>query len=146
MKGLHWLAIMAVLAGGGARAEEAGIGQVKLAKGQAFLVRDGRSLPARPGDAVQARDELETGADGALGVTFSDNTVFSTGPNTRVAIEDFVFDSANFRGAMTSAVQRGTLTVVSGDIARSSPGAMKVRTPTAIMGVRGTTFAVQVIP
>jgi hypothetical protein len=43
-------------------------------------------------------------------------------------------------------MRRGTLAAVSGDIARSSPGAMKVKTPTAVLGVRGTTFAVQVYP
>jgi len=45
---------------------------------------------------------------------------------------------------MLADMRRGTLAVVSGDIARSSPGAMKIKTPTAILGVRGTTFAVQV--
>jgi hypothetical protein len=45
---------------------------------------------------------------------------------------------------MLTDMRKGTLTVVSGDIARSSPGAMKVKTPAAMLGVRGTRFAVQV--
>ena len=110
------------------------------------VLRDGGRVAARPGDAVQEKDVLETGADGAIGVTFIDNSVFSSGPNSQVSLEEFSFDSSNFKGAMTSEVRRGTLTVVSGDIARSTPGSMKVKTPTAIMGVRGTTFAVQVKP
>lgn len=120
------------------------IGQIKTVAGQAFVLRDGGRLAAKPGDRVQEKDVLETGTDGSIGVTFVDNSVFSTGPNSQVALEEFNFDSTNFKGAMTSEVRRGTLTVVSGDIARSTPGGMKVKTPTAILGVRGTTFAVQV--
>jgi hypothetical protein len=47
---------------------------------------------------------------------------------------------------MLAKLQKGTLSVVSGDIARSSPGKMKIETPTAILGVRGTTFVVSVDP
>jgi hypothetical protein len=45
---------------------------------------------------------------------------------------------------MLADMRKGTLAVVSGDITRSTPGAMKIKTPTAVIGVRGTTFAVQV--
>jgi hypothetical protein len=120
------------------------IGQVKTASGQTFIVRDAASTPAKVGDAVFEKDTIETGADGAIGITFIDNTVFSTGPNSQVALEEFSFDSSNFQGAMTADMNRGTLAVISGDIARSTPGAMKIKTPTAILGVRGTSFAIQV--
>lgn len=121
------------------------VAQIKTVTGEAFVVRNGSQLPAKAGDQVREGDELLTGADGGLGLTFIDNTVFSAGPNSRISVDEFSFDSGNFRGSMTSSVKKGTLAVVSGDVARSSPDAMKIRTPTAIMGVRGTTFAVQVI-
>ena len=70
--------------------------------------------------------------------------MLSLGPNSEAAIAQYAFDSSNFNGAMLTDMRKGTLTMVSGDIARSSPGAMKVRTPTAILGVRGTSFVVQV--
>ncbi len=120
------------------------IGQVKTVSGEAFVVRDGARSPAKLGDMVFEKDTVETGPDGAIGITFSDNTMFSTGPNSAVSLAEYSFDSSNFRGAMLAEMRKGTLAVTSGDIPRASPGAMKIRTPTAILGVRGTTFAVAV--
>ena len=64
--------------------------------------------------------------------------------SSQLALEEYRFDSSDFTGAMVTDVRKGTVAVVSGDIARSSPGAMKVRTPTAILGVRGTRFIIEV--
>jgi hypothetical protein len=127
-----------------AAAQDAPVGQVKTASGAVVLQRGGTNLPAKPGDAVHAKDVVETGADGAIGITLIDNTVLSAGPNSQLALEEYSFNSSDFKGAMTADLRKGTLAVVSGDIARSSPDAMKVRTPTAILGVRGTQFAVQI--
>ena len=74
----------------------------------------------------------------------TDNTVMSAGPQSVLALTQYNFDSSNFKGTMLADMRKGTLAVVSGDIARSSPDAMKVRTPTVILGVRGTRFTVQV--
>jgi hypothetical protein len=126
-------------------AEEASpIAQVKKVTGEAVIVRSGERRPAGLGDLLLVKDVIETGPDGAIGITFVDNTVFSAGPNSQLALDEFQFDSANFRGSMLADMRRGTLAAVSGDITRSSPGAMKVKTPTAVLGVRGTTFAIQV--
>jgi hypothetical protein len=136
--------VLVGLAASSASAAGAQIGQVKTVSGHAFILRDAARNPAKVGDALLEKDVIETAADGAIGITFVDNTVFSAGPNSQVALEEFTFDSSNFKGTMTTDVNRGTVSVVSGDIARSSPGAMKVKTPTAILGVRGTVFAIQV--
>jgi hypothetical protein len=120
------------------------IAQIKKVNGQATVLRSGERRAANVGDMLFVKDVIQTGADGGIGITFVDNTVFSAGPSSQIALEEFQFDSNDFRGAMLADMRQGTLAVVSGDIARSTPGAMKVRTPTAILGVRGTTFAVQV--
>jgi hypothetical protein len=120
------------------------IAQIKKVTGQAAIVRSGERRPAIVGDMLFVKDIIETGSDGGIGITFIDNTVFSAGPSSQIALDEFQFDSNDFRGAMLADMRQGTLAVVSGDIARSTPGAMKVKTPTAILGVRGTTFAVQV--
>jgi hypothetical protein len=127
-----------------AQAEVAKVALIKTASGQVTVVRDGARLSAKVGDQLYEKDTLETGVDGGIGITFTDNTALSMGPNSEVAIEEYRFDSSNFNGAMLTEMRKGTLSMVSGDIARSSPGAMKVKTPTAILGVRGTRFAVQV--
>jgi hypothetical protein len=139
-----------VTPGGGASAAEAPpiarkpIAQIKKVTGQAAVLRAGERRPAIVGEMLFVKDVIETGSDGGIGITFIDNTVFSAGPSSQIALDEFQFDSNDFRGAMLADMRQGTLVVVSGDIARSTPGAMKVKTPTAILGVRGTTFAVQV--
>ena len=120
------------------------IAQIKKVTGQAAIMRSGERRPAIVGDMLFVKDVIETGADGGIGITFTDNTVFSAGPSSQIEIDEFLFDSNDFRGAMLAKMRQGTLAVVSGDIARSTPGAMKITTPTAQLGVRGTTFAVQV--
>lgn len=137
-----WLVVM--LAATAAAAQGPRIGQVKTAAGEVDVVRGGQRLPLKIGDPVYEKDTIETGRDGSVGITFTDNSVFSTGPDSRLALDQFSFDSSNFKGSMLADMQKGTLNVVSGDIARSSPGKMQIKTPTAILGVRGTTFAVQV--
>ena len=141
-----WLtpALMIAMAGVPWAAEAPPIAQIKKVTGQAAVLRSGERQPAKVGDMLFVKDVIETGSDGAIGITFVDNTVFSTGPNSQFALDEFQFDSNNFRGSMLADMRQGTLAVVSGDIPRSSPGAMKIKTPTAVLGVRGTTFAVQV--
>jgi hypothetical protein len=138
------ITIVLLLVTASARAGGPQIAQVKTVSGDAVIVRNGARLAAKAGDPVFEKDTIETGADGAIGLTFTDNTVMSTGPNSEIALEEYRFDSSNFRGAMLADMRQGTVAMVSGDIARSTPGAMKVRTPTAIMGVRGTRFVIQV--
>jgi hypothetical protein len=127
-----------------ASAQNTQIAQVKTVSGQVSIQRGGASIPVKVGDPLFEKDTIDTGADGTIGVTFTDNTVMSTGPNSEVALEQYRFDSNNFNGSMLADMRKGTLDMVSGDIAKSSPGAMKVKTPEAILGVRGTHFVVQV--
>ena|SRR6185437_9770636 len=136
--------LLGLLTAGPALAETPHIAQVKTAAGPAFIVRGAERLPAKPGDMLYERDVVETGAGGTIGFTFVDNTVFSAGPESQVGLNQFHFDSSNFKGDMLADMRKGTLTVVSGDITHATPGAMKIKTPTAILGVRGTTFAVKV--
>jgi len=140
------LAAFLLLATGGTAvaAETPRIAQIKKVTGQVTILRAGERLPAKIGDPLFEKDLVQTGTDGGIGITFIDNTVFSAGPNSQIALDEFRFDSNNFQGAMLADMRRGTLAVVSGDITRTTPGAMKIKTPTAVIGVRGTTFAVQV--
>jgi hypothetical protein len=112
--------------------------------GQAEIVRNGARVAARIGDPLYEKDTIDTGGDGSIGITFIDNTVMSSGPNSEIVLEDYQFNSSDFKGSMLTDMNRGTVSMISGDIARSSPGAMKVKTPTAVLGVRGTRFVIQV--
>lgn len=120
------------------------VGQVKTAKGTVHVERDGKRVPASVGMPIRQADTLITGTDGAVGVTFSDNSLLSTGPNSVLVVDRYDFDSTTHAGHFDASLKKGTLAVVSGKMVKQSPEAMKVRTPAAIMGVRGTEFVVQV--
>jgi hypothetical protein len=135
------LAGFAILLGRSAWAE---IGQIKNVAGQVVLVRNNVQQPAKAGDLVEQADVLITGADSSVGVTFIDSTRFSAGPNSRIELKQFRFNPTTHEGEFLTDVQHGTLAIVSGQIAKRSPDAMKVKTPTTILGVRGTTFAVKI--
>jgi len=85
-----------------------------------------------------------TGADGAVGVTFLDNTMVSAGPSTVFSIESYKFNSTTHDGQFDASLKKGSLAVVSGKMVKQTPGSMRVRTPSSVMGVRGTEFLVRV--
>ena len=139
-----WSALFAGLLIGSATWAANEIGQIKIVTGQVFLTRNNMQQPAKAGDLLEESDLLSTGANGSVGVTFIDNSRLSAGPNSRIELKQFRFNPTTQEGEFVTDVQRGTLAVVSGQIAKRSPEAMKVTTPTTILGVRGTTFAIKV--
>ena len=72
------------------------------------------------------------------------NSVVSLGPNSRYSIERFRFDTTTHQGEFASRLGRGSLAMVSGKLAKQSPDAVTVRTPSTMLGVRGTRFVVEV--
>ena len=119
-------------------------GRVKVSKGTVEIERGGKRIPAAVGTPVKVGDTLITGSDGKVGVTFQDDSLLSTGPNSVLTVDRFVFDTTTHKGEFDSSLKRGTLTAVSGKLVKAQPESMRVRTPAAIMGVRGTEFAVKV--
>ncbi len=120
----------------------ADIGRIKSARGDAHIQREGQRVPAVLDTAVRATDTVVTGADGAVGITFIDNSRVSAGPNSVLVLNRYSFDPSTHAGTFDATLSRGTLAVVSGRMAKQSPEAMKVRTPTMVLGVRGTEFLV----
>jgi hypothetical protein len=133
--------LIALLIGGPAWAE---IGRVKRNVGPAFVQRGSAQQAARPGYQLQQGDILITGRTGRMALTFVDSTRFALGPNSRVSVSQYLFDRRSQRGQFVTQVNRGSLAIVSGQIAKSGRDAMKVRTPTSLLGVRGTRFVVTV--
>lgn len=122
----------------------ADVGQIKTSKGRVTVDRKGQEMAAQVGMLLEPADVLRTGADGSVGITMRDNSLLSAGPNSILALERFEFDPTTSDGRFDARLQRGTLAVVSGRIAKKSPQAMTVRTPSALLGVRGTEFVVSV--
>lgn len=127
-----------------ATAAASDIGQVKVAKGAVQIERDGKRSAATVGMPVRTSDVLVTGADGSAGVTFSDNSLVSVGPNSVFAIDKYRFDSTTHAGEFEGSLRKGKLAAVSGKMVKQSPESMKIRTPSSVMAVRGTEFVVQV--
>jgi len=137
-----WSLALLLACAAAAAADE--VGQIKVAKGEVTVDRSGQAVPAQVGLPLAAADVLKTGADGSVGITMRDNSLLSMGPNSVLSLDRFEFDPTTHQGRFESGLQRGTLAVVSGRLARQSPQAMTVRTPSAVLGVRGTEFVVSV--
>lgn len=137
--------VLAVLLGtlSSSSALAADAGQVKVSRGAAWIERAGARTPATVGTRVQASDVIVTGADGSVGITFADDSRLSIGPNSVLALDRFAFDPTTHQGQFQTSLRKGTLAAVSGKLAQQSPDAMTVRTPAAILGVRGTRFLVR---
>jgi hypothetical protein len=140
--GVAFAALFAASAG--VHAQDAGVGRIKVASGPVFIVRNQVATPAAVGDAVLELDSLRTGDDARLGVTLKDETRISLGPRSEIRISQFVYAPAEGRLAFVMGVLRGVAAYISGQIARLSPDAVRVETPDAIIGVRGTRLAIRV--
>jgi hypothetical protein len=121
-------------------------GKIKVAFGSAFIVRASGEVPAKVGETVFESDSLRTGADGRIGVTMKDDTRVSLGPGSEVRVERFVYAPAEGRLGFVLRVARGVAAYVSGQIAKLAPDSVRLETPAAIIGVRGTSLAIKVGP
>jgi hypothetical protein len=136
--------ILAALVAMAVPAMASDVGLIKVSKGDVRIERAGAPVAATVGTGVQASDVIVTGSDGLAGITFTDNSLVSLGPNSRFSIDKYRFDSTTHQGEFESSLTKGRLAAISGKMVKQSPESMKVRTPSAIMGVRGTEFIVQV--
>jgi len=120
------------------------IGLVKVTEGTATVQRGDETLPARLGLALEEGDILRTGADGRMGVVLRDDTRLSLGPESEIRIDRFLFAPAKGHLALVVKMARGIMAFISGNIAKLSHDAVRVETPVAIVGVRGTQLLVKV--
>jgi hypothetical protein len=119
-------------------------GRIQTASGAVFILRGGVNVPAAAGQPVFESDGLKTGPDGRLGITLRDDTRLTLGPGSEIRLDRFAYAPADGRLGFAMRVIRGIATYVSGRIARLAPDAVRIETPTAIVGVRGTTLAIRV--
>jgi len=140
------LFVAALLSWGSACAQEDVIGTIKTVAGDASVVVSGQSSPAVAGAALRKGYVLKTGSAGSIGVTLKDNTILSAGPDSEIAIDDYAYAPGNDQLKLAVRMARGTLHYISGVIAKLKPESVEIRTPTGMIGVRGTEFVVYVDP
>jgi len=138
------IVLLASILPGQATAEEKSVGIVKLVYGTATVTRGGSELPATRGMKLLEQDVLKTAADGTLGVILKDDTLVSLGPGATVTIARFAFAPEREELELNLRVTSGKVIVRDGKIAKISPKAVRMETPSMIIGVRGTSFAMAV--
>ena len=94
------------------------------------------------GDPVYKGDVVQTGADGKVGITFTDGTAFNLSSNARMVLNEFVYDPNGKSNSTLFSLSKGTFTFIAGKVAKT--GDMKIDTPVATMGIRGTTPHVEI--
>lgn len=117
-------------------------GRVKRIEGQVTLDRRGRVQPVEVGAPVYVGDRIRTGQDGSVGVTLSDDTLLSAGPRSSLLINEFRFNATTHQGSLLTTLLNGTFSVVTGLIGKQAPQNVRFKTPTVVLGIRGTEFIV----
>ena len=118
------------------------IGTVGKLTGTATAIRNGVAVELKIGDKVYKGDVLQSGSDSSLGVTFIDGTVFSLSSNARMVLNEMVYDPNSTSNSSLLSLVQGTITFVAGQTAKN--GNMRVDTPVATMGIRGTAVLVEI--
>ncbi|WP_246666719.1 VCBS domain-containing protein [Bradyrhizobium guangdongense] len=118
------------------------IGHITKLAGNATAVRNGVSIILNNGDNVEKGDVVSTGSDSTLGITFIDGTVFGLSANARMVLNEMVYDPNGSNNSSLLSLVAGTISFVAGETAKH--GDMKIDTPVATMGIRGTAVLSQI--
>ena len=118
------------------------VGSVATLEGSASVTRNNATAALQLRDPIYKTDVLQTAVDGTLGITFDDETTFTLKPNTRLAVDEFVYQSGGSHNAAIFNVLSGTAAFVAAEVAHT--GDMKIETPSSTLGIRGTTGLVEV--
>lgn len=120
------------------------IGRIKNVTSGVQVLRDGRAIIARSGLKLEEGDVIRTGRRARVGITLSDDTRMALGPNSSIKLDEYEYDRRRQIGRSVTSINRGSLGITSGNITRTGRDRMRIRTPTSTLGVRGTTFVVEV--
>ena len=119
-------------------------GRIKTMSGSVFVVRGQGQEPARLGQPLLETDTLRTGSDGRVGLMLKDETRVSLGPDSEMRVDVFRFQPAQGGLGLVLQFVRWVAAYTSGRIAKLAPDAVRLETPAAIVGVRGTTIALSI--
>jgi len=121
------------------------VGPVTVEHVNAVVVQATLGNPAaqtKVGDPIYLGDIVATGGNAKVGITFADGTAFDLSSNARMVMTEFLYDPNSKSNSTLLSLTKGTFTFVAGKIAKS--GDMKIDTPVATMGIRGTTPRVEI--
>lgn len=125
-----------------------GVGVAGGVKGTVRAFPPGAATPVgrvlSSGQPLYLGETINTGAEGSLQVMLNDETVFTIGPRSSMVLDEFVYDPQSHAGQVVATVKKGLFRFVTGLIGHKKPSSMKVKFPTAVMGIRGTIVAGEV--
>lgn len=120
------------------------IGKVKTVQPEANIIRNDAVLPATLGSVIFVSDVLTTEEDGTLGIVFKDGAVLTLGPTSEFIISEYVFNPIEKSTSFISKMKKGSASYISGAIGRINPESVRIETPTAYLGLRGTKILINV--
>ena len=118
------------------------IGNVATLTGIATVTRNNTDTPLQLKDDIYLNDIVKTQASSSLSITFNDATTFRLSANAEITIDNYVYEEGGAGNAGAFDIARGTVAFVAAQVAKT--GKMEITTPTATMGIRGTTGVVDV--
>ena len=113
------------------------IGKVEKVVGHVTLIHNGVAGPLHVGDPVYKTDIVETAANSSCGIAFPDGTALDLVNNTRMALNEYNYEANSASNGAIFSLVEGTFAFVAGQVAHTGEG-MKINTPVATMGIRGT--------
>lgn len=128
-----------------AMAQDKLAGTIKRVSGTVVIERAGQQMPAAVGMPVHREDRIVTGTPGSVGISLIDDTLLTAGAATRLELAEVQFNATTHEGRLLVRLFKGAIHVITGLIARESPQNVRIETPTAVMGVRGTEFIVETL-
>lgn len=123
------------------------IGHAETVNGDVTVVHlDGSSETLTSGEAIFLGDQVVTGPGGEVGIVFADESVMALGPESDLIIDEMVYDPDQQAGSMLLNVSEGVFSFVSGAIAKTDPDALSIQTPSVVIGIRGTSLLMDIVP
>ena len=119
------------------------VGKVTELSGPTEIIRDKKSIPSKLNTEVKMNDTVST-ARARAQLTFEDKTTVKLTEQSRIVIDDFVYDPKKGTGKLGMKMALGTARYASGQIAKNNPQQVAIKTPTASIAVRGTDFSMTV--
>jgi hypothetical protein len=143
MKHAAWVCLIAAAAFfAPAYADGDHVALFKNVSGKVSVVRDSGTVDAAVGSTLFVADRLVSSPGASAGIVFKDGTLLTLGPGAELLVRDYVFEPKDARYAFSVYLAKGSAVYSSGKIGKLAPESVKVNSPLATVGVRGTRFII----
>lgn len=139
---MYYLIFFIIVPFGSVFAAEAGI--IKTISGDVVIQRGDDKITAKKGQGLKSKDILKTKSNSSVGVIFTDGTIFTLGPKSEFQMKNYLFKPDIKAYDFSIFLKKGSAVYNSGKISKLAPQAIKINTPKASVGIRGTKLLITV--